>query len=247
MGSTSLKATFENGVATLCLDRPEAGNVIDAALIAALDTALDRVEREGVGIVVLRGRDGVFCTGADFSGATPVDADALYALWQRFVSGPFVSISAVSGRVNAGGVGFVAACDIVLCDQTAIFALSEMLFGIFPACVHPFLAQRIGDKRASYMALTTGSINAEQACNWGLADAVADDLDTLLTQHLRRVFRLDADAIGRYKNYLSRVEGVDIDAARPMAVATNRALFADPQIKRNIDRYTSEMKFPWEP
>lgn len=247
MGSTSLKATFENGVVTLCLDRPEAGNVIDAALIAALNTALDRVEREGAGSVVLRGRDGVFCTGADFSGAAPVDADALYALWQRLVSGPFVSISAVSGRVNAGGVGFVAACDIVLCDQTASFALSEMLFGIFPACVHPFLAQRIGHKRASHMALTTGSINAEQACNWGLVDAVADDLETLLAQHLRRVFRLDADAIGRYKNYLSRVEGADIDAARPLAVATNRALFADPQIRRNIDRYTSEMKFPWEP
>nr|WP_269820011.1 enoyl-CoA hydratase-related protein [Bacillus velezensis] len=43
-----------------------------------------------------------------------------------------------AGVANAGGIGFVAASDIVIADDTAVFSLSELLFGLFPAMVLPF-------------------------------------------------------------------------------------------------------------
>jgi len=60
-------------------------------------------------------------------------------LWLRLATVRTVTISHVRGKANAGGIGFVAASDIVLADETAQFSLSELLFGLYPACVLPFL------------------------------------------------------------------------------------------------------------
>jgi 3-carboxymethyl-3-hydroxy-acyl-[acp] dehydratase len=50
-------------------------------------------------------------------------------------TGPFVTISHVRGKANAGGLGFMAASDIVLAQEEAQFSLSELLSdSIRPAC-----------------------------------------------------------------------------------------------------------------
>ncbi len=64
--------------------------------------------------------------------------ERLYDLWLRLATGPFITISHVRGRVNAGGIGFVATSDIVLAERSAQFSLSELLFGVFPARYFPF-------------------------------------------------------------------------------------------------------------
>lgn len=95
----------------------------------------------------------------------------MYDLWLRLATGPYVTISHVRGKANAGGLGFVAASDIVLANETAQFSLSELLFGLYPACVLLFLIRRIGFQRAHYFTLMTQPISAKQACEWGLVDA----------------------------------------------------------------------------
>lgn len=257
MGYDTLDVTVEDGVCTAVMNRPDAGNTIDARLVEELRAVVARCERddgaEPVGVLVLRGSADVFCTGGDLdaaAGRAPVDPEALYDLWQRLATGPFVTVSAVRGRVNAGGMGFVAASDIVLADRGASFALSELLFGLFPACVLPFLARRIGMQKAHYLTLTTAPVTAETALAWGLADALADahdgGLDALLRRHLMRLRRLGKPAVGRYKRYAAGLDA-ELERCKPAALAANRALFADPEVQRNIRRYVTEMKFPWEP
>ncbi|MFO7482465.1 enoyl-CoA hydratase-related protein [Oceanibaculum nanhaiense] len=147
MSGETVRLEIDKGIARLRLDRPEAGNAINARMVADLGAALTRCEAEGATILVLEGSGDSFCAGGDFeataSGET-LDPAALYDLWRRLAEGPFVSVALVRGRANAGGVGLAAACDIVLADRSASFGLSEMLFGLFPACVLPFLARRIG-------------------------------------------------------------------------------------------------------
>lgn len=254
MAYSTLDVTVEDGVCTAVIDRPDAGNTIDARLVEELRAVVARCEREDgaepVRVLVLRGSADVFCAGGDFdavaAGRAPVDPESLYDLWQRLATGPFVTVSAVRGRVNAGGVGFVAASDIVLADRSASFALSEMLFGLFPACVLPFLARRVGFQKAHYLTLTTSPVTAETALAWGLVDALDDGLDALLRRHLVRLRRLGRPAIGTYKRYAAGLAG-ELERGKPAALAANRALFADPEVQRNIRRYVTEMKFPWEP
>lgn len=207
-----------------------------------------------VQVVTLEGLPGVFCSGADFHRVSeyhttgtqaPDIAEPLYALWERLAEGPYVTIAHVKGKVNAGGVGFAAACDMVIADETAQFSLSEMLFGLFPACVLPFLIRRVGYQRAHYMTLSTQAITAGQALEWGLADAGGPDSEHLLRRHLPRLTRLSKEAIVNYKQYMSRLRN-DITSARAEAVAANRRMFADPVIAAHISRYAVTGQFPWE-
>lgn len=203
---------------------------------------------------MLSGSPEVFCFGADFKSLSlaaktareeNVDPGRLYDLWLRLASGPYVTIAHVRGKANAGGVGFVAACDIVLADEGAQFSLSEMLFGLYPACVLPFLIRRIGFQKAHYLTLMAQPISAKQAFEWGLVDAFEPASEGLLRRHLQRLRRLSKTAIRRYKTYVNQVSG-PLPDLRPAAIAGNREVFSDDANLQAIARYVEKGLFPWE-
>ena len=249
-GYTSIALRQQGPVCFLQFTRPEAGNTINATLVRECLAALDALGPECT-IVVLQGDAKTFCNGADFeavqsaSDASEHDPDALYRLWTRLAYGPFISVAVVEGRANAGGIGFVAACNIVLAGPQAQFSLSEMLFGLLPACVLPFLVRRVGWQRAQYMTLMTRAFDANQALQWGLVDALDERCEGLLGRHLSRLRCLPAPAIARYKRYLAALpEG--IEAARELALATNREVFADRDNLDAIHRFVTQGRFRWE-
>lgn len=250
MTYATLAVDEAEGICTVTLTRPEAGNAINTQLLAELGEVVARCEAaDGPAVLVLTGGAQVFCAGGDFQavadGDAALDPAPLYDLWRRLAQGPFVSVAVTRGRVNAGGVGLAAACDLVLADSSASFALSELLFGLFPACVLPFLIRRVGEQRAHYLTLSTQPITAAQALAWGLVDGLEDPVDGLLRKHLLRLRRLNKPALARYKQYRAELSGL-VDAARPAALDANRAMFADAAIRAGIRRYVTEQKFPWE-
>jgi polyketide biosynthesis enoyl-CoA hydratase PksH len=206
-------------------------------------------------IIVIAGSREVFCFGADFrelergySGSgqpTGQDPRALYELWSRLALGPFLTIAHVRGKANAGGVGFVAACDVVVSDESAVFSLSELLFGLMPACVMPFLIRRMGFAKANYMALLTQPASARQAEAWGLVDVCGPDSENLLRKQLLRVRRLGKAAIANYKSYLAELDQT-IGVSGPKAVQANMRVFADPRNIERITRFVKTGQFPWE-
>lgn len=249
----AVEVRSEGELRFLRLCRPETGNAIDARLIDELARALDEAQRAQARIVVLEGAPEVFCVGADFGAFDPArpapaaeaDPAALYELWRRLALGPFVSVALVRGKVNAGGVGFVAACDIVLAEEKAVFSLSEMLFGLLPACVMPFLVRRIGLARANALTLGTQPLPARQAEQWGLVDACEENAENLLRKHLLRLRRLARPAIERHKRYMGELDEL-IGRARGPAIRFNLEAFADPVNRAQIGRYVSTGRFPWE-
>lgn len=246
----TIAVTWLPGQCRIRLDRPDAGNAINAAMVGELEGVLQRCASadSGIALVVLEGAPDVFCAGGDMeatAAAQPLAPARLYDLWLQLRDGPFVSIALVRGRANAGGIGFVAAADMVLAERGATFGLSELLFGLYPACVLPFLARRIGRQRAHYLTLLTRPVTAAEALGLGLVDAVDDDAEVLLRRSVSRLRHLPPATIARYKAYLAAMPD-DPRAARDGAIAANQALFADAGIQRNIRRYVTEMKFPWE-
>lgn len=250
---TSLSVRRDESVLFVQLCSSGGRNTITPTLIAELTQVLDTCDA-AIGVIVLEGTPEVFCAGVDFETlheraragqAADVEPEAIYALWRRLAEGPWVSLAHVRGRVNAGGVGFVAACDVVIADETAVFSLSELLFGLFPACVLPFLVRRIGVQKAHYLTLMTNPVPVAQAQAWGLVDASAANSRDLLRKHLLRLQRLSPPAVGRYKAYMTKVHGA-IGALQQDAVAANREIFTDPDNVAKIVRYVEEGLFPWE-
>ena len=245
-----LRVRFDEQICFIQLHRPEADNAIDQQLIDECSEALRHCEH-AASVVVLEGLPEVFCSGADFHeiahrpDGEAQDPRSLYDLWRRLARGPYVTVAHVRGRVNAGGVGFVAACDIVLSDEKATFGLSELLFGLMPACVMPFLIRRTGFARANYLALSTRPVSARQAQTWGLVDACEAGSDSLLRAHLLRLRRLDKRAIARYKQYASDVED-GLERSEQAAVRANLDAFTDASNLANISRFATTGRFPWD-
>lgn len=252
MNYQTLRVSVEGGVYRIQLYRPEHKNTINDVLIKEFASVVEQCEREAK-IVIVEGLTDVFCFGADFQSIaeseTPSSSasspEPLYELWLKLVEGSFVSIAHVRGQCNAGGMGFVAACDLVFADESAVFSLSEMLFGLMPACVLPFLIRKIAFQKAHAMTLMTKPVSVNQAYQWGLVDELAADSNALLNRQLRRLNCLDKAAIARYKRYMNSLD-TSLRANKTKAIAANLEVFSDQRTRGNIARYVGQGKFPWE-
>ncbi len=254
MNYQTIRVRFQEPICFLQINRPEANNTINDVLVEECHQVLDMCE-ESITVVVLEGLPEVFCFGADFQGMHEQQAgrplneqgrpEPLYDLWMKMASGPYITISHVRGKANAGGVGFVAASDIVIADQTAQFSLSELLFGLIPACVLPFLIRRIGFQKAHYLTLMTQPVSVQQAHTWGLVDIYDVDSESLLRKHLLRLRRLSKIGIQRYKHYMNELNG-SLLQSKAVAVSMNKEVFSDPRNMEGIFRYVEQGKFPWE-
>jgi polyketide biosynthesis enoyl-CoA hydratase PksH len=250
-----IKVSNNADICTLQFYRPDRKNTLNKQMIEECSRAIDECD-QSTKILILKGLPDVFCFGADFlwmdeqsytenKQGEQHDPMQLYELWKRISLGPFISIAAVEGRVNAGGMGFVAASDIVLSGSGAEYSLSELIFGILPACVMPFLIKKVGFQRANYMTLMTSPFSAHDVAEWGLADAVSDSLDELLRRHLLRLRRVPRDGIIRHKKYMNALNPALIEQEQ-MAVDENRSTFLLQSVVSNIGRYVESGKLPWE-
>ncbi len=253
----TLQVDYRDPVCHIQLDRPAQDNAINDQLVTELHDVLSSCEHRS-SVVVLAGSAQTFCTGADFrelaaarrdpaAAATgpALGANALYGLWLRLATGPFITVAHVEGRTNAGGIGFVAACDLALAGEQAQFSLSELLFGLFPACVMPFLVKRVGLQRAHYLTLTTQTITARQAADWGLVDAVDTHGTRLVQRHLQRLTRVKKTAVQAYKAYAHKL-APHLQAMQGIAVAANEEMFANPKNLGAITDYVERGVLPWE-
>ena len=251
----TLKVKKDGDVLYIQIYRPQANNAINDKLIEEMNDVLEACKSDAK-VVVLQGLPDFFCFGADFKQIAqkvkergvfepPNDPKPLYNIWLNLATGPYISIAHVKGKTNAGGVGFVAACDIVLCEDGAEFGLSELLFGLMPACVQPFLIRRIGQAKANYMTLMTQPISAQEAHRWGLVDAVDSNVDNLLRKHLLRLMRLDKTAVKRHKNYINALNG-GLVSDKEIALQKNEEIFSDMKNLKKITTYIETGRFPWE-
>lgn len=251
MDYQTIKVRFQDSICFIQIHRPEANNTINDQLIEEFHQVLAWCE-ESITVVVVEGLPEVFCFGADFKGihkkmacgeVSQEGPEPLYDLWLKMATGPYITISHVRGKVNAGGMGFVAASDIILADQTAQFSLSELLFGLLPACVLPFLIRRIGFQKANYLTLMTKPISIQEAHTWSLVDAYDVQSEPLLRKHLLRLKYLSKTGIQRYKRYMNGLNDFLLQS-KSLALATNIEVFSDQQNLEGIYHYVETGQFP---
>ncbi len=249
----TIRVRYEDDICYLQLYRPEANNTVNDVLIMECGRVLQECE-EKAKIVILEGLPDVFCFGADFQVIADEGSETnqneqgpgpLYDLWLQLAKGPYITVAHVRGKTNAGGIGFVTASDIVLADSRSEFSLSELLFGLMPACVLPFLIRRIGFQKAHYMTLMTKPVDVETAEKWGLVDAYEENSASLLRKHLLRLRRLGKTGIQRYKAYMNTLDN-SLKEFKPKAIAANLEVFSDMENRAKISRYVKTGQFPWE-
>jgi methylglutaconyl-CoA hydratase len=209
---------LEGSVLTLMLARPEVGNALSPDLVGAMEDSLAAAASDpAVRVVVLTGAGKHFSAGADLNymksmrgaGHAANVADALRT--QRLFAGlaelPKPVVARVQGAARGGGVGLVAAADVVVAANSATFAFTEVRLGIIPAMISPFVVARLGPARARRLFLTAEMFDAEQGEAWGLVDhAVPDeDLDGRVAAVCRDLERGGPTALAETKRLVRSV------------------------------------------
>ena len=179
---TVLQVQVSRGVARLTLDSPANRNALSRAMRAQLRQALtEALADDAVRVVVLDHTGRVFCSGMDLAEATGGSAadqgvnefpELLELLWNA----PKPVLAAVRGPARAGGVGMLAACDVVVAGASATFAFSEVRIGVVPAVISAVCRPRMLPHVVHRLMLTGEVFDAATAASGGLVDlAVADD------------------------------------------------------------------------
>ena len=171
------------GVARITLNRPEVGNAYDEALIQGLTAALSEMSgRPELRAVLLKGNGRHFQAGADLkwirmvsrgsageneriSRATAEAVDGLNRL-------PVPTVALVQGGCFGGGTGMIAACDVVLAAEDAMFSISEVRWGLTAAIIVPQLSDAISARQLRRYALTGERFGAAEAHRIGLVHMV---------------------------------------------------------------------------
>ena len=249
----TLKIDYQPAVQRIQIYRPEANNSINPDLAQELLLALQAAEaEETVKVVILEGLPDVFCTGMDFqevTGGKELDPKenmhSYYNILKQMYQSSKVILSRVRGRVQAGGVGLVAASDIVVADQTATFVLSELLFGLLPACVLPFLIRRVGFQKAQRLSLTTKPISASEAYNWGLVDEYNEDTNKSINQYIRRLRYLESSGVKELKDLMNKLWIIQ-EETQDLVVNTSCSMMVKPGFREKIRLFIQEGVFPWQ-
>lgn len=241
----TLAVTRREPVLAVALARPERQNALTREMIDELHRALDEAEADpAIRMVALSGEGETFCSGMDFaeagqsgdSAALEPTVEAFFGLMARFTASPVVVVAEVSGRVTAGGVGLVAACDYAIAGADASFQLSEVVFGLLPATVAPFIIRRCGLQPAYRLSLTAQRIGAQEAARIGLVDEVSDKPADALRQLLIRVARVEPDCVGALKGLFRDLWIVD-EATRKVTTEAIRRQIMSPSTQAAIRRF----------
>lgn len=209
------KQIYEN-VFTIWLNRPEVRNALNQEMIGELTNALSSVP-SGTRVIVIRGKGKAFCSGADLnymkeSGQYTKDenlSDALRleSLFSVISRSRCPVIVVAQGAVMGGGIGILAAADIVLSETGTLFAFSEVKLGIVPAVISPYILAKMNRSKVFELMLTGRRFNASEAKESGLVTKTCseDQMESVLVQYINEFLSASPDAVSRCKTLLQEV------------------------------------------
>ena len=179
MPFTTLEIELTDQIATIWMNRPDLHNAFDEILIAELTAACIALDEDrDVRVVVLAGRGKSFSAGADLNWMKRAannglddnlnDARALAGMLRTLAEMRKPTIARVQGAALGGGMGLAAACDIAVASSKAVFATSEVKFGIIPSAISPYVLRAIGARQAYRYFQSAERIDAARAREIGL-------------------------------------------------------------------------------
>ena len=210
--------------AVVTLNRPEIKNAMDAETIHELRKQFETLSKDrDLRVLILRGAGDFFCAGGDLhwmksskeksKRENEEDARQLGKMIRALDECPFPVISLVQGGAFGGGVGLVAASDIVIAEESASFSLSEVKLGLIPATIGPIVMRKIGASEARRLYLTGLRFDAREAKQIHLIHEVVTnqkDLSVRLESYLKELSSAGPLAAREAKSLIRQLQGKKI-------------------------------------
>ena len=255
----TLEVEINGPMATIWMNRPEVFNAFNEELIADLSAACSALDSDpAVRVVVLAGRGRHFSAGADLNWmqrASASSQDDNLKDARRFaqmlhllsnLSKP--TIARVHGLALGGGTGLAAACDMAVATADAVFATSEVRFGIIPSVISPYVLRAIGPRHALRYFQSAERISAERALLMGLVNEVlpTEQLDDGVAALAKELLLGAPKAQKAAKDLIEAIRECPMDAQlleeTAQRIARQRTT---PEAKGGIGAFLDKRLAPW--
>lgn len=255
----TLLVTVADKVATVTLNRPDLRNAFNEGAIAELARVFDELGRnDAVRAIVLAANGPSFCAGADLNWMKKMagyshdenhaDAMRLAEMLRTIYLCPKPVVARVQGDCYAGGMGLVAACDIVVASETAGFCLSEVKLGLIPATISPYVIKAMGEQAARRYFLTAERFDAAEAQRIGVAHAVVapEALDATVAGIVKALVNNSPHAVRQAKTLVREIVGQPVDDALLRDTAGRiAAIRASTEGREGVTSFLEKRKPTW--
>jgi methylglutaconyl-CoA hydratase len=259
MAFTTLTITREGHVATVTLNRPDVRNAFNETTIAEIKQAFSELgEDAGLRAIVLAANGPAFCAGADLNwmkkmagythAENQADALQLAEMLRTIYLCPKPVVARVQGDCYAGGMGLVAACDIIVAVEEANFCLSEVKLGLVPATISPYVIKAMGENAARRYFLTAERFGAREALRIGFAHEVVstETLDAKVTEIVKALVNNSPNAVQQAKVLVRDVVGQPVNDALLADTAERIAqIRASEQGREGVASFLEKRKPAW--
>jgi methylglutaconyl-CoA hydratase len=222
----TLILTIAGQVATVTLNRPDVRNAFNETMIADVTAAFEALDgRDDVRAVVLAANGKAFCAGADLNwmkkmaGYSDDENRADAMLLAKMLHSVYRCNKPVIARVNgdayAGGMGLIAACDIVVAVEGARFCLSEARLGLIPATIAPYVIRALGEQASRRYFTTAEAFDCASAWRLGFVSERVDatQLDATVQQIAEALCANGPQAVRACKQLVQDIAGRELNDA----------------------------------
>ncbi len=234
-------------VLTLTLNRPAVRNALTQEMKASLLAILERENAApSARVLLLKGAGAAFCSGADVRpdeilARRATIGDEIRSGTNRIVTLlaalPYPVVAAVQGPAAGAGTGLALAADLLLVSPSARLHVSFSKIGAVPdAGTSSALVHKLGASRAASLALLGGTIDAEQAVEWGLATRLSSE-ETFEDEALDFVTKLAAGptrALALTKKLLASAQSLSAEAQLDREAELQAEAFATADFEEGV-------------
>jgi enoyl-CoA hydratase/carnithine racemase len=233
----------DGAVATVSIDNTARLNCLGRAQITAfIETVTTLADDPDLRVLVVTGEgDHAFIGGAnlhELGALDPPKARDFLILIHRMCKVlrdlPVPVIARVNGFCLGAGLEVMAACDMHIASDNAVFGMPEVRIGLPSVVEAALLPQLIGWGRTKLLLYTGDNIDARTAKDWGLIEKAvpAADLDTALGQWVTSIVESGPNAIRLQKELIREWEAMPVNDAIEAGIrCISRAYQTDEPIR----------------
>ncbi|MEO5724245.1 MAG: enoyl-CoA hydratase-related protein [Ilumatobacteraceae bacterium] len=207
MADQVVRLEITGNIATVTLGSQANRNALSRQLLAEMHAAIEQATHDdGVRAVVLTHAGPTFCAGADLkeraAGQVPTGPATMVGVFRQLMHAPQPTIAVVRGSVRAGGIGLMAACDLVVVASDVTFAFTEVRLGVAPALISVPILQRCPWSKLAAPFLTGEVFDAAAAREMGLVTHVSGDVTATVDTLTRGILTGGPIAVAATKSLL---------------------------------------------
>lgn len=234
-------------VVVVRINRPEALNALNAEVREFINTTLPQLDQDPeVRCVVLAGGEKAFGAGADLKEREGMSTVEVMKMSRTRALATFSKplIAAVNGLALGGGCEYAMQCDIVIANDKARFAQSEIKLGLVPgAGGTQRLPRAVGKYNAMYMVLTGKMISAADAYRMGLVcEIVEGNCDARAIDLAGEIAALPPLTAQLIKEAVLSGADMSLDAALRLETRAHQLAFATDDVREGIAAFLEKRK-----